>query len=329
MKKFLIENLSYGQADCFLIMLENEQGDTCTILVDGNREEDMDQTDNEVIERVKALEKLDFIVVTHCDNDHLGGILKLFEKYNDSEKTPNLCRQLAGTIIIYNRVTDGKISYKQAEKFEELMKEKKVINTYSHQYDNENRLLKILSLDKRKLLAFHEKNRHDAFLTFLNPDKKGIEKVFGDYHKYCASSKGQEYSALINRQSIAFLLEFAGKKVLFLGDAIWKDIEIRLGQLSSLEHCDIIKIPHHGAEKNNIGIVEWAKNKKCRRYLVTGKEIWDEIHPQKELIEELYSEFGDYLVIYTNIKLSGIKKSGCIWGYGKRHIDVIEEAKCI
>lgn len=329
MKKFLIKNLSCGQADCFLIMLENEQGDASTILVDGNREEDMDQTDNEVIDCVKELERLDFIIVTHCDNDHLGGVLKLFEKYTDSEKTPNLCRQLAETIIIYNRITDGKISYKQAEKFEELVKGKKVINTYSHQYDNENRLLKILPLHKRKLLLFREKNKEDAFLTFLNPDKKGIEKVFGDYRKFCASSKRKEYSALINRQSIAFLLEFAGKKVLFLGDAIWKDIQIKLDQISSLEHCDIIKIPHHGAEKNNIGIVEWAKNKKCRRYLVTGKEIWDEIHPQKELIKALYNEFGYNLVVYTNTKLSGVKEGRCISGYGKKHIDVIEEEKSI
>lgn len=321
--KFEIENLSNGQADCFLITLENELKDSCTILVDGNRENDHINPRSEMLERISGLDKLDFILITHCDNDHLGGVLKLFDHYTGKSKERDLSRQLENTVMIYNKVTTGAISYKQAETFEQLVRDRKVINTCSRRYDNQHTMLKLLPIRIREILSFGKNNKNYAYLTFLNPDKDGINKVYNDYRKCCDNSKRKEYAALINRQSIAFMLEFAGKTVLFLGDATWKDIEKKLSVIPNLKSCNLIKIPHHGAEKNNVGTADWAKAHKCSCFMVTGAEVWDEKHPHKALIEELQEAFGENLRIYTKVIISIDGKGGLVSGCGTTQIDII------
>lgn len=323
--KFVIENLSVGQADCFLITLENSLKDTCTILVDGNCEKDNVRRRSGLIERISELEKLDYIVVTHCDNDHLGGILELFDQCDGRPGTRDLSSQLADTAIIYNRVTTGVISYKQAERFEQLIRERKIINTCSRSYDNKNAMLKLLPLRKRGILKFNEQYKDNAFLTFLNPDRDGVNQVYNDYRRWRGDKKRKEYAALINRQSIAFMLEFAKKRVLFLGDANWRDIEKKLDAVPELKRCDLIKIPHHGAAQNNTGIVDWAQTHTCKRFIVTGKKIWDEKHPDKDLIESFYKTSGVPLTFYTDVILTIDSETGPLPGYGVSTIDVIND----
>ena len=77
--KFDIELLSKGQADCFLVFLENDEGDECSILIDGDYGEKRRPVLENIIGRISKLKRLDCIVVTHIDEDHLGGIFSLFE----------------------------------------------------------------------------------------------------------------------------------------------------------------------------------------------------------------------------------------------------------
>jgi len=51
----------------------------------------------------------------------------------------------------------------------------------------------------------------------------------------------------INRGSLQLLMEFAGFKALFTGDAGWDQV---LRSLDAIQDLDLIKIPHHGSKKN-------------------------------------------------------------------------------
>lgn len=75
---FTVRNLSKNQADCFLITLENRDKEKITILVDGNRARDGCEEVKELLD--KENKKLDFIAVSHVDDDHLGGIIELLKK---------------------------------------------------------------------------------------------------------------------------------------------------------------------------------------------------------------------------------------------------------
>ncbi|MCB2354372.1 MBL fold metallo-hydrolase [Clostridium estertheticum] len=307
--KFDIELLNKGQADCFLVLLENDRGDECNILIDGNCQGIKSDSLDKVVERISKLKKLDCIVVTHIDNDHIGGVLSLFER--DKDVLSCISKQLKESIIVYNNVIEGIISYSQAECFEELIRNKKVINSFNERYENERRMLHFLSIKLRRILEFNEDTEKNVYVTFLNPDRQGAKKVINDYKKYKDCGK-QSDKKLINKNSIVLLIEFGEKKVLFTGDAYSEDIKMAIdvlkdkSLLSNVNKIDWIKIPHHGAYEYNKSLVSLAKNIDCSNFILTGKSEWDEKHPSQEILENLLDEFSDVLKIYTEVDLASI-----------------------
>ncbi|WBW98848.1 ComEC/Rec2 family competence protein [Oceanirhabdus sp. W0125-5] len=307
--KFEIELLSKGQADCFLVMIANDQGDECNILIDGNREGKKSDSFKKIVERIAKLEKLDCIVVTHIDNDHLGGILSLFDCSKGAASCIN--KQLKECIIVYNNVTKKFISYKQAERFEKLIRTKKVINSFSHKYQNGDRMLHFLSKDKRRIFLYDESKERNVYVTFLNPDKAGAREVNNDYKKYKYEGK-KGNAKLINKNSIVLIIEYQGKSVLFTGDAYSGKIENAIEELRKNElpypinKIDIIKVPHHGAEEYNENLASFSEKVECDKLIITGRSIWDKKHPSKELLEKLYKSLSSKLEIYTEVELGSI-----------------------
>ena len=303
---FTIENLSCGQADCFLIYLENDLYDKCTILVDGNREGSKTVAFRTMVNKNASLESLDYIVVTHVDNDHLGGILSLFKK--EPGMTPDISKQLKDTIIIYNYVAQGDISYKQAGILEDLIHGRKVINSFSQKYENNHSMLKFLPLSIRRILEFTPQRKQNAYFTFLGPNKAGADSVVMDYNHWYLRG-GKQNSELINKNSITFLLEFAGKRVLFLGDALLSDVETALYNIEDPKNplkIDLIKIPHHGAKENNFSIGNFSKKHQCTHFILTAKTPWNKDHPADNVIGQLYQNNPRGTKIYTELDLTCI-----------------------
>lgn len=320
--KFEIKNLSDGQADCFLLLLENEKGDTCSILVDGNKENQKNECLKRIVKELNKIKSLDYILVTHVDDDHLGGILKLL----DEKKNISYRDKLSKTVVIYNCITRGNISYRQAEVFENLKQTKSVITSYQESYPKQPGMLRFLTIKNRKTKGDWD-NKLTADLTFLGPDKKGVNAIVDDYQNFKllqgCGGKPKENSELINRYSITFLLEFAGKRVLFLGDTYMEEIvskydEICLAdkkKLISMKESEekvqstiainIIKIPHHGAKDNNRDLGTFSKKYNCKTCILTGKNQWDKKHPDSELIKSLYE--NSVTKIHTEVELVHVK----------------------
>ena len=62
-------------------------------------------------------------------------------------------------------------------------------------------------------------------------------------------------ASITNLSSIMFLVEFEGKKILFTGDGVGRDVLDILSEKKMLNsegrlHVDILKVPHHGSERN-------------------------------------------------------------------------------
>lgn len=283
-----IKNLSEGQADCFLIIIENNSRQI-SILLDGNRESISNSQNLE--KEISSLNALDYIIVTHIDNDHIGGILKLLETGGCKEK-------LAETKIIYNFVTQRNISFKQADRFEKIIKGRRVIKSYTNNYESDDFLF-FLTKEDRKICNDIESSKK-AFITFLSPTMENANKVWENF------ACGQDEKAeLINENSIVFMLEAGGKRAIFAGDANWNLIEENIKEIFDGKRytVDLIKIPHHGADHNNIGLENFVKSHKCNKLIITGKEIWDNEHPNIELIKELRDIGESSLEIYSKINL--------------------------
>ncbi|MFD2562357.1 ComEC/Rec2 family competence protein [Aquimarina rubra] len=86
-------------------------------------------------------------------------------------------------------------------------------------------------------------------------DEEMLVSTFGDWVENYTKSWEKEDNSPTNGSSIIFLLEYGGKKMLFLGDAIPSQVEEQLKKLTPEDQLpiqiDALKVSHHGAWKNN------------------------------------------------------------------------------
>lgn len=283
-------NLSKGQEDAFVIKIKRDS-DEIVLLVDGGKNKDY-------INDLKSLEinKIDYIVLTHVDNDHIKGLIKLLEQ--------NFCCDDA--TIIYNKFVNGLISYRQAERFEKLIKNKSIIVSYLDYQDKKSADIIFLSAEQRKKLV---KNDDEIYFTFLGPSKNEVENLYSAYEYYKKFNKLKSNNAeIVNKSSIMFMLEYKENTIVMLGDGYISDINSKLQILTdsnqtycSVEKISLLKIPHHGSENNNMGI-QTPICKLCNDYVLTTTELGD-VEIGQALIENLINK-----KIYVSNKLSAIAK---------------------
>ncbi|WP_297427928.1 MBL fold metallo-hydrolase [Clostridium sp.] len=105
-----------------------------------------------------------------------------------------------------------------------------------------------------------------------------------------------------NGACIAFILEYRGKKLLFLGDAhddIISDSLEKYKELGNSLDFDVVKISHHGSIKNNF---MWIEKIKSKKYLIStdGKKHG---HPNKEVIAKVIQYNNENKIFYFNYPL--------------------------
>lgn len=178
----------------------------------------------------------------------------------------------------------------------------------------------------------------DAYEFYLM-NQKEIEKDYEnkeisytestkDLNDYLSKSDSYDYSP-VNGSSISFILEYKGKKLLFLGDShpqlIKLEIENLLNQGDSRLFFDLIKVSHHGSHRNtsknllelidsNIFLLSTngGRNKHPNKETI-ARIVCRETHKKRQLIfnyfqeeqpwdEESNKEKYNYEVSYPNDK---------------------------
>ncbi len=328
MASFQITSLGEGMGDCFLIHIKNDLDWECVILVDGRIGAESTGFMDDLKTKINAYDKIDYMVITHIDNDHVGGIIKLLQL----PSTHCVRQKLDRTVVIYNYVTRCVINYEHAVTLEQELLNHTVIPTSRKDYIPYScPVLKLLSFEKRKTFDISSGDKRCAYMTLLHPDKQGIDAVYQDYEDKQRKGKKDAEKELVNRQSIAFLLEFEEKKVLFCGDGYMEQLAEKVEQLKNMKNApiEVIKIPHHGAYENNKGLADFAKRHKCNRFIVTGDKKWSATnprrHPKEEVLDDLYKKLHPLkkksLKIYSASDMSEYAHGGEIF-YNEETIDV-------
>ncbi len=301
MRKFKVQNVGSDHGDCFFIEIENSIGKSI-IMVDGRCGKKASL--NEINDVVLEYGHIDYLVITHVDQDHLLGVKKLFER----AITDPVRKAFEKAVILYNYVTKPVISYRQAKEFEKLILDNCVISTVLENYTPySSPCLKIISSEMRRNLDPKEQREY-AVMTLLHPKREGIEEVYKDYMKWDKNNKYSVDSSLINKHSIVFLLEYEDKCILYTGDCEMEQIKEEVDQLKNMSQdeyrkIDLIKISHHGAYHNNSGLPKFASNHKCTQYFVTGKDTWDGNHPSKDLLKEIVDAVGEEIMVFTHVNI--------------------------
>lgn len=298
-------------------------------------------------------EKINVLVITHIDNDHIGGAIRLFQskEYSDlvEEVWFNGLKQVLNTDAV-NSVSDNQTAYQRiifkhrhndssdgthpisarqalslGNMLESLGKPTKritcdtppVIETDNFRIDfllpTENQLkalqnhflhfLRLAGGSKQIILtpegeiAFEHLMRDD---DTTNQDIHPISKVSLDIHRIekWATAKADKDQSVTNTSSIAICITFYDKYFLFPGDAAGQDILEAVDNKNLPTNYEVIKLPHHGSNRNSLSLPEKLDAKK---YLIStdSKRI---SHPGKETLAKLVTRHtvGSLHLVFNN-----------------------------
>lgn len=213
----------------------------------------------------------DLVVLTHVDDDHIGGLLKAYE---DESLLPVLgkevwfnsgrliARQLGdgvepeGSQRILQRSAGNRLTgIAQGVHFDDLLDgagaRPRKLRIAGQTIGFPHGEIQILSPDEfqlRALLAKWEKERPDSLTSSHEHDYRSslADLLQGD--------KFEEDTAIHNASSISFLISSGNSAALFLGDAFPSTICASLRKLGYSEqnplHVGACKISHHGSKGN-------------------------------------------------------------------------------
>lgn len=315
---FNVKVLKALNGDC--IIISYGEGKEHNILIDGGQGRVCFQQLCTYVDSIKkAGNKIDLLILTHIDSDHIDGILRLL-----SQKTFDLSmieemwfdfgkdlQDVLGTNGGNNQVSlydnDAEISWKQGRDLEEKIAKagiRKRIVTKLEKLFVGGASLTILSPSKEVLRKFSEQD---------NKGKKATAQIAynNDYHKSIIelNQKEQERKvSLVNKSSIACLFEFEGMSILLLGDADAEEIVKSLTELGYSKNnklsVDFCKIAHHASKHNTSN--DLIQILDCSNYIISTQKTADG-RPSKECLSRIICNSEKPISFYCNYEIDWSK----------------------
>jgi beta-lactamase superfamily II metal-dependent hydrolase len=330
-----IKFLQANNGDSILISLIDSDGESKNILVDGGIKKTY-KTDKgskgkpefgelkAVIDTIRNSNKfIDLLIITHIDEDHIGGIIKWF---NNDENAFKLVKEVwfnsGKGIAKFLKKSENKdlehlinpdkttlSSINQGIDFSKYINEKGILFTeiilQGNKFKRFGYDFKILSPNKTKLeiLLKEWKIKDPDLSTASKPKPNDYAKTIKEH---LANDIFVEDTAYPNGSSIAFILskqeEKEEKNFLFLGDS---HPSVILEGLNKFNYCEdnkltakLVKLSHHGSKGNTS--LELLKCINSKSYIVSTNGTGDQ-HPSKQLLSRVIKENED-CNIYFNYK---------------------------
>jgi beta-lactamase superfamily II metal-dependent hydrolase len=313
-----IKMLPAYDGDCLLLTLPQPAGPARHILIDGGPGRTYRQLAQEVQKLQRNKQVIDLLIITHIDDDHIGGILKLFE---DPLFDPALIKQVwfnSGAMLAKQLddlyVTSREVAlYPQADTHISIT-QGNTLERYLQQVAGWNETL--IHIGTAPL------HWDTLKITVLSPDYQSLEKL----HKHwpvastvatLVSSSTIDYArsieelnalpqcsedkAICNGSSLAILLETTTANLLFLGDAHPSVVAASLKRLGysaakPLEAA-FIKIAHHGSRYNTNA--ELLSLWRCQHYGISTNGLKHGF-PHKECLAKLIGHSAPGVTLYFN-----------------------------
>jgi beta-lactamase superfamily II metal-dependent hydrolase len=255
--------LKAHHGDCCIIELNNTNGEPYIILIDGGPRENFRTS---LVHDLDKYKKIDLIILTHIDHDHIGGLLEyLGSSIADKHEFDKIIINAPNLLTVNNEGTQ--ISMNEGIKFEKVLKEKrpeiKVIGNVTTGTNLDKFLpdaikIKILSPNKialNELYSNWPKDKKNDCVTQISSEVTKAKDFDVKLNKL-SLNKDVEKSIkndFVNASSIAFSIKTDNFHGLFMGDAHSSIITESLTKFypdNVPVVFDYIKLSHHGSRYN-------------------------------------------------------------------------------
>lgn len=268
---------------------------------------------------------IDLVILTHVDDDHIGGLIKAFEVKDGLSKRARR--------VIFN---SGRLIHKYFEVTADPSKD--IEGNFSHtpetsigQGDTLERLLEKEGIWIEEVTKQGDKLRlDDVELYFLSPNEDELKILLGkweketlspftsidktdwkeSYQSLLAKDSFREDTSKTNASSLAFVLNVGRKNYLFLGDARPTTVSAGL-KLHNYSHdnpikAELMKVSHHGSKGNTnedlLNLVDCTKfviSTDGSRHGLPDKVTLARIHNYRDSAEIYFNYQGTLDDVYT------------------------------
>lgn len=234
-----------------------------------------------ILEIFNKNEKIDLLIVTHYDNDHIGGILKFV--YDDNIEKSLVTKWWVNDKINFKSNTN--ISTSQLESLRSYLYSKGY-NTLSN-ITNENDVeylsgvkITVLSPSKNAYYDINNISSNYTIETNISSNLSDYKTLIGNFE----IKTSKEDTSISNRSSIGVLIERFDFTFLFMADCVPSIIVESLNRRGYSSQnklkIDYCKISHHGS-KSNISI-ELLDILECSNYIISSNGLNRYNLPHKE-----------------------------------------------
>ncbi|EEG6691624.1 MBL fold metallo-hydrolase [Salmonella enterica] len=244
----IINVLDAGHGDCILLDFIHT-----LILIDSGPKTFLIRRN--VIEKLKDVlhdRAIDIAIVTHNDDDHIGGYEYVLSSGIKIEKFIFNSLSICG--VIFND-HEQQISYNQDISLDTLIKDK-TVSLEALVFGNEPVIINDIKLIPLTPTIDALHHMHDDYIKKNQPQISSDEKVEPTLLECIeevanGTDKFLPDRSITNRTSLSLIIEYNGFRGLFLGDA-WATDVIESFRLNKIEpgFC-VTKLSHHGSERNS------------------------------------------------------------------------------
>lgn len=310
--------------DSILIKTFDENQKEFIILLDGGTPSTFEYS---LKTHLKKNSKIDLLVLTHIDNDHIGGLINFFKNsIVDKIEIGEIWYNQPDIELYEPKSEKALISIPQAEDWKGLIREKKK-DVIIKEITTDNKTLKIKGLEftilsptpeiKNKLyevwLKERTKSNEKTIKSLISTSKTTYSKTLEELNEIDFKPEKSIDNDIYNSSSIAFLLKCFDVSILLLTDSraeIMSENLMLLGyNVTKPLEVDFVKISHHGSLNNTSQ--ELLSLIKSNNYIIsTNGGTSNHNHPSRETIARIVCKNNrseDFLNIYTNYSLDSLK----------------------